>query len=317
MSDMIHIEDLGKTFKGTKALDGLSLQIGEGEVFGFIGPNGAGKTTTIRILATLLTPTRGKAFIGGVDVVRRPESAKRLLGYMPDHIGIYDDMLVEEYLHFFAAAYRIHGPQREKVVDDVLELTELAGKRSSPVRALSRGMSQRLGLARVLLHDPKVLLLDEPAAGLDPRARIEFKELVAELKSMGKTIFISSHILSEIGEMCTSIGILEAGKLLYSGPISEVQKRLARETGTVVRIRVTSTEERSNEMALDLLRNHPLVAAIREDNGHLLARLRTDVDDPSPIATELIRNGYALHHFSEDEIGLEEVFLRITKGVVS
>jgi ABC-2 type transport system ATP-binding protein len=178
-------------------------------------------------------------------------------------------------------------------------------------------MSQRLGLARVLLHDPKVLLLDEPAAGLDPRARIEFKELVAELQDMGKTIFISSHILAEIGEMCTSIGILEAGKLLYSGPIADVQRQLAKETGTILKIRVTSNEERPVDMVLDLLRNHPLVAGLREDNGYVLARLATDVEDPSPIASDLIKNGFALHHFSEEEIGLEEVFMRITKGVVS
>jgi len=317
MTDMIVTENLTRTFKRTLALDSLNLSIPEGEVFGFIGPNGAGKTTTIRILATLLTPTRGRAFVGGTDVMRRPEIAKRTLGFMPDHIGIYDDMLVEEYLHFFAAAYRIHGAERTKVVRDVLALTDLDGKRTAPVRALSRGMSQRLGLARVLLHDPKVLLLDEPAAGLDPRARIEFKELIAELRSMGKTVFISSHILAEIGEMCTSIGILEAGKLLYSGPIADVQRRLAKETGTILRIRVSSDEDRPVDMALDLLRNHPLVAGLREDNGYVLARLAADADDPSPIASELISQGFSLHHFSEDEIGLEEVFMRITKGVVS
>jgi ABC-2 type transport system ATP-binding protein len=316
MTDMIVTENLTRTFKTTKALDGLNLRIPKGEVFGFIGPNGAGKTTTIRILATLLTPTRGKAFLGGVDVVRRPDGAKRLMGYMPDHIGIYDDMLVEEYLHFFAAAYRIHGADRVRVVDDVLSLTDLTGKRLDPVRALSRGMSQRLGLARVLLHDPEVLLLDEPAAGLDPRARIEFKELIAELKGMGKTVFISSHILSEIGEMCTSIAILEAGKLLYSGPIDDVRKQLSGQSGRVLRIRVTSSESRTQEMALDILRNHPLVSGLREDNGFVLARLKQEVEDASPLAAELVGRGFSLHHFSEEEMGLEEVFLRITKGDV-
>ena len=316
MSHMIVTDNLTRTFKSTKALDGLTLSIPKGEVFGFIGPNGAGKTTTIRILATLLTPTRGRAYLGDVDVVRRPDAAKRLMGYMPDHIGIYDDMLVEEYLHFFAAAYRIHGADRENVVNDVLSLTDLEGKRGSPVHALSRGMSQRLGLARVLLHDPEILLLDEPAAGLDPRARIEFKELVAELKSMGKTIFISSHILSEIGEMCTSIGILEAGRLLYSGPIEDVKRKLSLESGRVVRIRVTSAEARAHEMALDALRNHPLVSGIREANGYLFARLRSDVEDASPIAADLVGRGFSLHHFSEEEMGLEEVFMRITKGEV-
>jgi len=177
-------------------------------------------------------------------------------------------------------------------------------------------MSQRLSLARVLLHDPEVLLLDEPAAGLDPRARIEFKELVAELRDMGKTIFISSHILSEIAEMCTSIGILEAGRLLYSGSIEDVKKKLSKETGRVVRIRVTSPETREQEMALDALRNHPLVAGIRADNGFLFARLKPDAVDASPLAADLIERGFALHHFSEEEMGLEEVFMRITKGDV-
>ncbi|MEN8150856.1 MAG: ABC transporter ATP-binding protein [Planctomycetota bacterium] len=316
MSDMIVTDNLTRTFRNTKALDGLTLSIPKGEVFGFIGPNGAGKTTTIRILATLLTPTRGRAFLGDIDVVRRPDSAKRIMGYMPDHIGIYDDMLVEEYLHFFAAAYRIHGKKREKVVDDVLALTDLGGKRDAPVRALSRGMSQRLGLARVLLHDPEVLLLDEPAAGLDPRARIEFKELIAELRGMGKTVFISSHILAEIAEMCTSIGIIEAGRLLYSGPIEDVKAQLSKETGRVLRIRVTSPEARDQEMALDALRNHPLVSGIRQDNGFVYARLKSEVEDASPIAADLVRSGFALHHFSEEEMNLEEVFMRITKGDV-
>ena len=317
MTAMIETSGLSRKFRGVHALKDLNLTIEEGEVFGFIGPNGAGKTTTIRILSTLLSPTSGRCFLGGVDVARRPESAKKLLGYMPDHIGIYDDMLVEEYLQFFAAAYRIYGRDRDRVVDDVLTLTDLDGKRNAAVRALSRGMSQRLGLARVLLHDPKVLLLDEPAAGLDPRARIEFKELVVELRRMGKTIFISSHILAEIGEMCTSIGILEAGKLLYSGSISEVRTRLAKESGRVVKVRAAPPDGEPPSSTADLLRNHPLVAGIREDNGHIYARLAMDVEDASAIAAELVRRGFHLHHFSEEEIGLEEVFMRITKGVVS
>jgi ABC-2 type transport system ATP-binding protein len=317
MRPMIATEGLTKSYRGTLALDNLTITIPEGEVFGFIGPNGAGKTTTIRILSTLLRPTRGRCAIAGVDVIRRPVGARKLFGYMPDHIGIYDDMLVEEYLHFFAAAYRIHGAAREKVVDDVLALVDLDGKRTAPVRALSRGMSQRLGLARVLLHDPKVLLLDEPAAGLDPRARVEFKELVAELRNMGKTIFISSHILAEIGEMCTSIGILEAGRLLYSGPISEVRKKLTLESGKIVKIRIAEGSGKTVAMAMDHLRAHPLVAGLREDAGTLYVRLMITAEDPSPIASELVKEGYALVHFSEEEIGLEEVFMRITNGVVA
>jgi len=317
MTPMIAAEGLTKSYRRTLALDHLTLEIPEGEVFGFIGPNGAGKTTTIRILSTLLRPTRGRCYIAGIDVVRRPVAARKLMGYMPDHIGIYDDMLVDEYLQFFAAAYRIHGRERDRVVDDVLALTDLDGKRTAPVRALSRGMSQRLGLARVLLHDPKVLLLDEPAAGLDPRARIEFKELVAELRNMGKTIFISSHILAEIGEMCTSIAILEAGKLLYSGPISEVRRKLTEESGRVVKVRVAAANGKTIDDALELLRAHPLVSGLREENGSIFLRLKLTAEDPSPIAAEIVREGFGLLHFSEEEIGLEEVFMRITNGVVA
>ena len=317
MTPMIAIDALSKSYRGALALDRLTLEIPEGEVFGFIGPNGAGKTTTIRILSTLLRPTRGRCFLAGVDVIRRPVAARKLLGYMPDHIGIYDDMLVEEYLQFFAAAYRIHGRERDRVVDDVLTLTDLDGKRNAPVRALSRGMSQRLGLARVLLHDPKVLLLDEPAAGLDPRARIEFKELIAELRNMGKTIFISSHILAEIGEMCTSIAILEAGKLLYSGPISEVRRRLTEESGKVIRIRVAPGNGKTVDDAVDHLRAHPLVSGLREENDSIYLRLKRTTDDVSPIAAELVGLGFGLLHFSEEEIGLEEVFMRITNGIVA
>ena len=278
MKPMIQTVRLTKSFRHVRAVDRLDLLIPAGEIFGFIGPNGAGKTTTIKILATLLSPTSGHASIDGIDIARRPLSAKKRLGYMPDHIGIYDDMLVEEYLHFFAAAYRIYGQARAKVVDDVLILTDLDGKRMDPVRVLSRGMTQRLGLARVLLHDPEVLLLDEPAAGLDPRARVEFKELLAELSRLGKTIFISSHILAEIGEICSSIAILEAGRLLYQGSIDEVKQKLSQETGRVLRIRVNATDDATQERAKELLRNHPFVAGLRTENASLLARLLPDVD---------------------------------------
>jgi ABC-2 type transport system ATP-binding protein len=317
MSYMIETQGLTRKFRHVAAVRQLNLRIAEREVFGFLGPNGAGKTTTIRMLATLLTPTRGRAFIDGVDVVRRPRTARRLFGYMPDHIGIYDDMLVEEYLQFFAACYRIHGEKRMRVVEDVLELTELAGKRDSPVRTLSRGMSQRLGLARVLLHDPKVLLLDEPAAGLDPRARVEFKELIGELRSMGKTILISSHILGEIEEMCTSIGIIEAGELIYAGTIQEVRSRLIEETGREVRLRAGHPEGDGAPDLREILRNLPDVTAMREDGTDLLLRLRRGATDISPIAAALVRRGFSIEHFSEEEIDLEEVFLRVTKGIVA
>ncbi len=317
MNAAIETVDLTKRYGATKALDRLTLTVPEGEVFGFIGPNGAGKTTTIRILSTLTTPTSGRARIGGVDLVHRPAEAKRLFGYMPDHIGIYDDMTVAEYLHFFAAAYGIHGAPREKVIADVLALTDLEGKRDAEIRTLSRGMSQRLSLSRVLLHDPKVLLLDEPAAGLDPRARVEFKELVAQLRAMGKTIFLSSHILSEVEEMCTVIGILEAGRLVYSGPIDEARRRLAEETGVVLRVRAAAPAGAAPEALKDLLRAHPMVAGLRDDGPDLLLRLARDAADPSALAAEIVRAGFALRLFSEERLDLEEVFLRFTRGEVA
>jgi ABC-2 type transport system ATP-binding protein len=317
MNAAIEITDLTKRYGATKALDRLTLTVPEGEVFGFIGPNGAGKTTTIRILATLTTPSSGRARIGGVDLVHRPRDAKRLFGYMPDHIGIYDDMTVTEYLHFFAAAYGIHGAAREKVVADVLALTDLEGKRDAEIRTLSRGMGQRLSLSRVLLHDPRVLLLDEPAAGLDPRARVEFKDLVAQLRAMGKTIFLSSHILSEVEEMCTVIGILEAGRLVYSGPIEEARRKLAEETGVVLRVRAGAPDGASPDALKDLLRSHPMVAGLRDDGPDLLLRLARDAADPSALAAEIVRAGYALRLFSEERLDLEEVFLRFTRGEVA
>ncbi|MCU0728402.1 MAG: ABC transporter ATP-binding protein [Planctomycetes bacterium] len=317
MTAMIETEGLTRSYGRATALRHLDLRIAEGEVFGFIGPNGAGKTTTIRILATLLSPTRGRARIAGVDLVARPRAARSLLGYMPDHIGIYDDMQAGEYLHFFAASYGIRGAARADVVERVLALTDLGGKRESQIRALSRGMTQRLSLARVLLHDPLVLLLDEPAAGLDPRARTEFKELVAELRRLGKTIFLSSHILSEVEEMCTTIGIIEAGRLLYHGPIAGVREKLAAETGRILRIRALPPPGAAPDALADLARAHPLAAGLRSDGGDLLVRLRPDAADPSPIAADLVAAGFRLLHFSEERMDLEEVFLRVTKGEVA
>jgi len=316
----IEIEGLTKVYRGVVALRDLHLKVEEGEAFGFIGPNGAGKSTTIKILATLVRPSGGRANVCGVSVTHRPEQVKPLIGYMPDVLGVYDDMLVQEYLEFFAAAYRIRGAARTSKVDEVLELTELSGKRMEPVKGLSRGMGQRLGLARCLLHDPKVLLLDEPAAGLDPRARIEFKELVAELRRQGKTLVISSHILSEIGEMCNTIGIIEQGKLLFSGPIDEAKRRLGKEQGRVVRVRVVEEGDdgRYTTALTDLFRGHPDVAAQREGGaGEVFLRLREGVEDASFVARDVVRAGLRLTHFAETELSLEDVFLHVTKGQVA
>ena len=218
---MIEFRNVTKQYGSLVALDSLTLKIGEGEIFGFIGPNGAGKSTAMKILACLTRPDSGSASVNGLDVTLSGAQIRTLVGYMPDFLGVYDDLTVDEYLQFFASAFKIARARRRVVVDSVLELTDLTEKKHAMVDSLSRGMQQRLGVARVLIHEPRVLLLDEPASGLDPRARIEMRELLTELGRMGKTIMVSSHILSELAEMCTSIGIIERGKLLYSGSIED------------------------------------------------------------------------------------------------
>ncbi|MFN7337714.1 MAG: ABC transporter ATP-binding protein, partial [bacterium] len=242
--------NLTKRYGDLVALNNLNLTINEGDCFGFIGPNGAGKTTTIKILATLLKPSSGQAQIAGLTVGYQNRQIRPLIGYVPDFMGAYEDMVVTEYLEFFAAAYNIHGPQRRKVVRDVLELTDLGYKSTAEVNSLSRGMQQRLSVARVLLHDPKVLLMDEPASGLDPRARIEMKELLKELRRMGKTILISSHILPELAEMCNVVGIIERGQLIFSGGVDEIVRRA--KVGHVIHIGVMDRTEEAAKVVQKL-----------------------------------------------------------------
>jgi len=318
MTPAIRTEGLTKVYRGTTALRDLDLEIEAGEAFGFIGPNGAGKSTTIKILATLVRASGGRAEICGIDVTRRPDDVKPLIGYMPDVLGIYDDMLVGEYLEFFAAAYRIRGLHRTQRICVLLDLTELTEKRDAPVMGLSRGMGQRLGLARCLLHDPQVLLLDEPAAGLDPRARIEFKELVLQLRRMGKTLLISSHILSEIGAMCNTIGIIEQGRLLYSGPIDEARKKLGGERVIRVCVQEEGDDERSVNAVLDLFRGHPDVEAMKPGGvGELFVRVRSDCEDVSFLAREIVRAEMRLLHLEETALSVEDIFLQVTKGKVA
>src|SRR5438045_2692689 len=228
MPPMIEIKHLRKEYKDKPepAVKDLCLELEQGDIFGFIGPNGAGKTTTIKMLATLLIPTAGTALVNGIDVVRYPEQIRSIVGYMPDFFGVYDDIKVWEYLDFFAAAYRIQRDKRPQIIDDVLALTDLTVKKDSYVESLSRGMKQRLCLAKTLVHDPKVMLLDEPASGLDPRARIEIRELLKELRSMGKTIIISSHILPELADFCNKIGIIEKGHLIVAGDVNEIVRQV-------------------------------------------------------------------------------------------
>ena len=302
--------NLTKRYGKLVALNNLHLNIEEGECFGYIGPNGAGKTTTIKILATLLQPTWGEARICGHVIGYESRKIRPLIGYVPDFFGAYEDMVVQEYLEFFASAYNITGKQRTRVVGDVLELTDLAVKRDALVDSLSRGMQQRLSIARVLLHDPKVLLLDEPASGLDPRARIEIRELLKELRRMGKTIIISSHILHELAELCTTVGILEQGVLLYHGPIQEIIRRVKTET----KLHISVVEQQ--DLAASLLKRVKGVRSVTQLDGHIVVEFEKPPRDFSGLARLLLDNNFKIREIREEEVNLETAFMRLTKGMV-
>lgn len=308
---MIRTFGLTKRYGDVLALDDLTLEVKEGEIFGYIGPNGAGKTTTLKILATLLTPTSGRAEVCGYEVGRESPKIRPLIGYMPDFFGVYEDMTVAEYLTFFAAAYGLKGNRRTRILNEVLELTDLGSKRDTIVEALSRGMQQRLGLARTLVHDPKVLILDEPASGLDPRARIEIRELLKEVKRMGKTIIISSHILSELAQLCDAVGILEKGRLLFSGSQEELKQKTG--MGSVLEVQVG---ERMEE-AVTLLRAHRSVEEVTTHDDHMHVILSREAKDHSFVAEYLITNGFRLTSLHEEEVKLEDIFMKVTEGIVS
>ena len=290
------------------ALNSLDLTVNRGDLFGFIGSNGAGKTTTLRILATFLAPSAGQASVLGHDVVRDADAVRHVIGYMPDFFGVYKDMEVTEYLDFFGACYKIPTAQREKTVNDVLELVGLSEKKGALIGAFSRGMQQRLGLARVLIHDPQVLLLDEPASGLDPRARIEMMAILQELQRLGKTIIISSHILSELQTLCNRVAIIEKGKLIYAGPVQGVRDQMS--SGLVVWVKVAADSDR----AVELLKTRPEVAEVAPVDGRIKVQLVDHDTDHSFVADTLVRGGLKLIGLQEDELGLEEVFLRVTRG---
>jgi len=302
--------NLTKKYGELVALNNLRLNIKEGECFGYIGPNGAGKTTTIKILATLLQPTWGEARICGHVIGYESRMIRPLIGYVPDFFGAYNDMVVQEYLEFFASAYGITGQQRRRIVGDILDLTDLAYKRESLVDGLSRGMKQRLSIARVLLHDPKVLLLDEPASGLDPRARIEIRELLKELHRMGKTIVISSHILHELAELCSTVGIIEKGELLFHGSVKEVTRRA--QMGTRLRVGVASQLER----AAKIVERLEPVKSVQQNDGRLIVELKTEIHDFTFLTRALIEHRLAITELHEEEVNLETAFLRLTKGIV-
>lgn len=312
---MIECKGLTKVYGTHVALQSLDLTLQAGDTFGFIGPNGAGKSTTMRILSTLLEPTSGEAFVGGYSVIRQPDEVRGLLGYMPDQFGIYDGMRAHEYLEFFAAAYRVPKSQRAKLIADVLEITDLTPKRDTFVEGLSTGMKQRLCLAKTLLHDPKVLLLDEPASGLDPRARIELRELIKELSTMGKTLCISSHILHELSDFCNTVGILEAGRLLAAGPVDSIMARLESNTRRL-RIRVLGDADAAEnclkgwEHAVNLQR-------LENESGVFVLETGAELEQQAELLEQLVADKLRPVHFSEEKTNLEDVFLKVTQGIVN
>ncbi len=309
MANVIRTENLTKKYGSMFAIKNINLSLDTGDVFGFIGPNGAGKTTTMRIIATLLEPSHGEAYVCGNSIYNNPAEIRKLVGYMPDFFGVYDDMKVIEYLEFFAAAYRIKGEARRRRCDELLDVVDLDFKRDAYANTLSRGQTQRLGLARVLLHDPQVLLLDEPLSGLDPRARIEMRNVMRRLAQTGKTIIVSSHILPELADICNKVGIIDRGVMMISATVADVMKQVR--DRTVLHIGVKQDLNRFQS----ILAEQTIVDSVLLGDGHLIVTLKEDVLDYSGLPTALIQQGAQLTMFREEEINLESAFMALTKGV--
>jgi len=310
MTAIVEATGLVKRYDGTVAVGGVDLAIEAGEIFGLVGPNGAGKTTMLRMLATLLTPTAGDALIAGESVRRNPQAVRRVLGYMPDAFGVYDDMKVWEYLDFFGRCYGLGTAQRKRMIGDLLELVDLAPKRDAYVLSLSRGMQQRLCLAHALVHDPQVLLLDEPASGLDPRARVELRELLRELRTLGKTIVISSHILPELEELCTSVAIVDHGRVLAAGRIAEISQKLR--VGEVLRVRVLGGEEGAASARAWFEAQPDVATASVELDGQIEVGFRGDETGAAALLAEAIRAGIAIASYAPAATDLQELFLQVT-----
>ncbi len=308
---MIELTDFGKRYGEFTAVERLNLRIPKGEMFGFIGPNGAGKSTTIRFLATLLKATSGEGTINGHSVTKDPLAVRRCVGYMPDNFGVYDGMRVWEFLDFFAVAYQIPRAKRKQVIGDVLELLDLTHKRDDFVNGLSRGMKQRLCLAKTLVHDPPLLILDEPSSGLDPRARMEFKALMKELRRMGKTILISSHILSELADCCTSVGIIERGQLLMNGPIEDVYRRIRR--NRLIEIKFME----GLETGLRVIRSQAGTRDVQVEDHRVTVELDGDDAAVANLLDDLARHKVRMRSFADKDPTLEDVFMLVTKGLVS
>jgi ABC-2 type transport system ATP-binding protein len=310
MTSIVRTSGLVKRYPGTVAVAGLDLDIADGEIFGLVGPNGAGKTTTLRILATLLRPTSGEAEVAGISVTKNPDDARRVLGFMPDVFGVYDDMKVWEYLDFFARCYGIPAARRRRMIGDLLDLVDLGDRRNAYVQGLSRGMQQRLCLAHTLVHDPQVLLLDEPASGLDPRARVELRELLRELRSLGKTIVISSHILPELEELCTSVAIVDHGRVLAQGRVSDIERRLR--AGAVLRVKLLA-DDVGFETARTWFAEQPFVAsATINPDGTIEIGFRGDDQATSRLLVAAVTAGLPVMTFARAASDLEELFLQVT-----
>ncbi len=320
MPAIIETKNLTKRYGKLVAVSDLSLAVEQGAIYGFVGPNGAGKTTTMRMLTTLLRPSGGEARVAGYSIARQPRQVRRVIGYMPDFFGVYDDMTVWEYLDFFAACYEIPEAARAGLVNDLLELVDLNHRRNDMVDALSRGMKQRLCLARTLAHDPQVLILDEPASGLDPRARVEIRELLKELSRMGKTIFFSTHILSDVNEICSHVGIVEAGKLVIQGTLEEIQHRLVPHR----RLHIALVDPARLPEAQLALQGRAGVGEMRlpepgGNGGGDLLEVNFTGDDAavSALLADLVGRGLPILRFAEAPHDVEELFMRITQGIVS
>lgn len=313
----IEFQNVSKSFARRKAVDAVTFKIESGEIFGLVGPNGAGKTTTMRMLVTLLQPDQGEILVGGYSVMKSPSEVRRLIGFMPDSFGVYDDMTVNEYLEFFAACYHIPKPQRAGLIRDLLELVDLSHRHDDMVDTLSTGLKQRLGLARVLIHDPSILVLDEPASGLDPRARVEIRELLLEVARLGKTILFSSHILADVAELCTRVGIMENGKLAAVGTLSQLSQKLVPHR----QIKVAILGKAEEAQAFLAMQEH--VSAVRLQAGNNNNRTHFELDfngedsDLHGLLSKLLENKFSVVHFSEETQKLEEVFMRTTKGIIS
>lgn len=304
---MFKVDNLVKNYGKFKAVDQLSFEVKQGEIFGFVGSNGAGKSTTMKVAAGLLKATSGTIYINGIDVRKDPIKAKGYIGYMPDFFGVYDDLKTYEYMNFYCGVHQVPVQEREKVITSLIELVDLTDKKNVYVDDLSRGMKQRLCLARALIHDPEVLILDEPASGLDPRARVEFREIIKTLSKMGKTIIISSHILLELAELCTTIGIIEKGKLVAIGTVSDIQKQLSH----LSRLKIKTVDE--TEALVLLLKQRPEISEIIEGHGYVECSFGGDDSLKAALLTEIIQAGLKVYHFEETAGNLESIFMHLTK----